>query len=208
MLRCRDPVACTLGRSPWFEVGSRAMRRLTPLLAVFALAACPGAFYFDDGDAGSCPAASCPGGLTCSVGLGCVECTSNAACGALRCLVAQGRCVECLLDADCGAGRVCEQATHHCLEACSEDDECASDKCDRIGGIEVCLACRTADHCQSTPGTPRCDTRRGACVRCLADADCGGAASRCDRLTGTCRECTGNADCGAGACGRDGLCLR
>jgi hypothetical protein len=82
-----------------------------------------------------------------------------------------GACVQCLADAHCGgaaSGAICDPSTHACVSGC------------RGQGGNGCPSGRV---CSSPDGVA------GACVECVADADCGGQASGkvCDPATDTCQ---------------------
>lgn len=159
-------------------------------------------------------------------------CTSDPACGGLRCDLPTGRCVACLGDSDCASPRArcepidkvcvaclngpdcgrrqtCDTVTNRCLDACFDPDDCLSPGfvCDADRGL--CLECKTAANCVGSPGGRLCNSTIGRCVQCSGDADCTAPNGLCDRRTGTCVVCVGSDDCPAGqVCDPVGLVCR
>ena len=140
--------------------------------------------------------AHCPEGWACGGGA-CEEvapCEADQDCAlGARCDLGSGACVECVEDGHCvvGTGRTCDRATQTCTpgEPCLSDPDCTS------------------------LSTPRCDTRAGLCVVCMASADCAGAGSTCELESRSCRpaqRCVEAADCDdptLSICSPEGLCV-
>src|SRR6185436_5976266 len=90
----------------------------------------------------------CNAPAVCDATLGCVECTSDAACGAGRPRCVLGHCEVCATNADCpAASPACFPGDHSCHAAC------------------------TADSCGKNV---ICNVPTGVCAGCAADMDCAG----------------------------------
>ncbi|MFO0755553.1 MAG: hypothetical protein U0359_03630 [Byssovorax sp.] len=102
-------------------------------------------------------------------------CPGGSVCSSLD--ATPGVCVECVADADCGSqtsGKICDPDVNMCKSGCRGS-----------GGN----GCPSGSVCTSK------DQKEGTCVACLADADCGDAASGkiCDAPTKTCKDgCRGS----------------
>ncbi len=139
--------------------------------------------------------------MTCSVSLGCVECSVNADCPATAPLCLQGRCVGCRPGAphgdgraDCPSGEACSAADFECHASCAGGDGCSEGtRCDETNG--ECVGCRSSADCPSSV----CSKATRQCVECESDDACPGPRPRCRLLTGACVACLSNDDCGLAA---------
>ena len=120
---------------------------------------------------GGCTVAGqqCP--VACDPDLGCVECASNADCGATQPICVSGQCEECGETSDCATGQACFPEDHTCQAACGDNTDCSGN-------------------------APICDPLTGACVGCMDDTDCPAQAPICSPVTAQCVECGMDADCG------------
>lgn len=114
--------------------------------------------------------AMCP--VLCDEQLGCIDCITDADCGAAEPSCIAGECHECGDNNDCPMGESCFPKDHACEPSCQTSDDCPGD-------------------------APICDPATGACVGCVGDADCAQPTPSCSPLTKQCVECASNADCGA-----------
>ncbi len=164
----------------------------------------------------------CPGDQTCNGTLGCFGCNlltplDTRNCGGTKPICrrtssGQPQCEACLNNNECGSG-YCDSrpsvGTGACTSACAPAavlgmNGCSAPTpfCKQIAGSEfACRACVAAD-CSGT--TPYCATepgsRRGYCVTCRNNADCGSTPSTpvCDATAGTCRARQAS-DCAGGS---------
>lgn len=144
----------------------------------------------------------------------CVECLTDAECGARLC-GGDHRCVECDVDGDCaGAKPYC--ARHHCVACltledcddvnkacfpadgkceprCSGDEECGTARPFCSAALQVCVQCIAGGDCAADK--PFCDL--GKCVKCQGDDDCSEATPICEAQKKECVECATAADCTA-----------
>jgi hypothetical protein len=144
--------------------------------------------------------------LGCSANLGCVDCTTDAACKAGAPFCVLGKCEECKTSADCGTGKACFPRDHTCHPKCTANGDCPGDSpiCDVPSG--TCVGCVTSAECKD-PAKPVCDPIRHQCGECATNADCGAAAPACNQQNGECEQCLVDADCtGASLCGGDHKC--
>ncbi|MBX3262143.1 MAG: hypothetical protein KF782_20830 [Labilithrix sp.] len=140
--------------------------------------------------------------MTCSPTLGCVECAADEDCPAAARFCLQGQCVGCrpsapLVDggaSDCPPGHACSSADFECHASCADTGGCADAlRCDEPSG--ACVGCLAPADCPSS----LCSTKTRLCVECESDDACSGQRPRCRLLTSTCVACLSNDDCGLSA---------
>lgn len=165
----------------------------------------------DDSGAGAVDD-GCTSPLGTCVGAGnsatCVDCTTNADCGAGDVCDGTNTCVPCVDDgpgddAGCPTGQLCDTsgATNVCTPCLDtagpgDDDEGCSapiGTCVDLGGTNTCVDCAADGDCA---GNLTCNTATNSCVGCVVDADCPGQV--CETGTGVCVECVDTDDCGPG----------
>jgi hypothetical protein len=136
---------------------------------------------------------------------GCRGADGNGCASALVCTSEDatiGACVECLTNASCSDGKICDTATHTCVDECATAADC--------DGTQICAEdthtcvdeCATAADCD---GTKICAEDTHTCVdECATAADCDGT-KICAEDTHTCvDECATAADCdGTQICAED-----
>ena len=137
----------------------------------FALLACSTADQTFDATGGPCEVA----GTTCTVGcdpqMGCVDCRSDADCGAASPICIAGECVaQCQGDADCDGDEQCDPNRGACVE-CLADADCDGDEPLCISAAGRCGECLNSEACDCQE--PICDLSEGECQECVVDADCG-----------------------------------
>ena len=213
--RCPARMANGESREVWF------MRHwLAGVIALVGLVvvACGGSSGGSTGS-GLCGPNACGGGQTCDPTIGCVQCTTDAQCGASDKFCVLGDCVACRTNADCGASAPacwsgdhkchasctgatptacpknapeCDPATGACTE-CLRDGDCAAPAPFCNAQLASCVACRTSTDCSAS--APIC-LATGQCIQCISDSDCGGSTPICDTGDRRCRAgCLSNANC-------------
>ncbi|MCA9557045.1 MAG: hypothetical protein KC583_00665, partial [Myxococcales bacterium] len=150
----------------------------------------------------------------------CVQCLNDANCGALGQCV-NNSCGSC--DPNDNSGCNPNSTEPFCRDngndtqcgGCNTDNECAADnnngpKCVKNGPLDgACVDCLANADCDAASGTPICSAQFD-CVRCTADAQCAGNpnGTNCNVVTGACVRCVDNADCNqqgvTPVCGLDG----
>lgn len=120
----------------------------------------------------------------------CVPCAVDADCKdpkATRCDSALHECVECGVPTDCASNETCIPATHECVPTCSLGHEtCPSSalNCDTARGI--CVGCTADAECTSAD-RPFCQVASGRCVACRTNANCASPSKpRCNVVGGEC----------------------
>jgi hypothetical protein len=112
-------------------------------------------------------------------------------------------CVECESDAECGAERPnCNEATNTC-EGCTSDEDCGTEDAPYcLVDDQRCVACVGEGDCGGD--TPFCLSNH--CVQCAGPEQCGGDTPICQ--ANECVECDGADDCSAAepVCGDDNAC--
>jgi hypothetical protein len=153
----------------------------------------PGAYVGTPGNGGLCRD-SCAAPRLCDLALGCVECTSDAACPVGRPRCVRGSCQACATNADCPASApVCYPADHQCHAACAVGSCPTVTRCDTVTG--ACVGCIQDFECGGMSGRPVCDPVTKQCVACASNTNCGAAAPYCWLAQGICAQCLQNSDC-------------
>ncbi len=141
-----------------------------------------------------------PGAPLCSPAGMCTGCRGDSDCMGLgdatrMACSPSGACVRCVQDTHCGAGNpVCDGASNTCVE-CTMASQCSGKA--PLCEARKCAGCGTDAQCLALddPARRACG-KSGACVRCAADAHCGGTATPvCDTATNMCVQCTSNGQC-------------
>lgn len=163
------------------------------------------------GSAGGGPGCSIGGSKCqygCTASLGCTECATDLDCkdaGKPACVL--GKCHECEVSADCATGQACFPKDHKCMPACAGDGDCPGDAPICKTDTGACLGCLADADCASIKDAPVCEPTRAQCSACASNADCGAAAPACDLSDGKCHECLVDSNCSAPSlCGVDRKC--
>ena len=128
----------------------------------------------------------------------CVQCTSSMDCatpGLTACKPTTNTCVECVDDSTCTApGKTrCNTTTNTCV-GCTDDTQCAAgEQCDPASN--TCVDCYNDMGC---PALQHCRTDTKVCVQCTADAQCAAdrpGTPKCNLGTNLCVQCNMKSDC-------------
>jgi hypothetical protein len=135
---------------------------------------------------------ACP--VLCDSALGCVNCVTDADCGAAQPACVGGECFDCGNNSHCAMGQSCFPENHECQDSCSDNGDCDSGDaalCDPA--TAACLGCIDPGDCDADEV---CSPVTGQCVECASSTDCGAGQPHCDVLDGQCRECLVDGNCG------------
>ncbi|MCX7957458.1 MAG: SUMF1/EgtB/PvdO family nonheme iron enzyme [Deltaproteobacteria bacterium] len=129
-------------------------------------------------------------------------CTENKDCSGKICNLATHKCVDCLKDGDCPLKTICDSA-NKCVDGCRSSRDCTPLLCDTGKGENgKCVECLTNENC--TDINKVCSD--GLCVfRCDGDEDCNG--KKCDKTSGICVDCLLKSDCKLGFICVDKKCI-
>lgn len=143
-----------------------------------------------------------PGATSCVQCLQNLDCAAGSTCGADQaCHPGPTRCSH---DADCTAGGPaphCDPQSGRCV-GCVFDTDCATDGTRRCNVARSCeqvpvsTRCHDDAGCATSAAGHRCRLGDGACVPCIADADCPGQRCLSDNSCGAANGCAASADCG------------
>ena len=146
--------------------------------------------------AGGLCAAGCRSPMVCDATIGCVECTNDGACPTAKPRCVRGTCSVCASNDDCPSSiHACSPTDHACHVACGPGSSVTCDKgtqCDPKSG--ACVVCIADADCAGTDH-PLCDPERKICVACVSNGHCASSAPICARGQGECVQCVTNGNC-------------